>query len=700
MAPPHVHMLLNQLPQYFDAELTVERIDSICAGKEPAPSSSRRRTSVDSDDSDSSDGGGRAGDGVLDLRDCGMIRKAIDDSNTLIELLSDICLETRKMRHKAGVFDQYDNWQYLSKKMKVEQFLAFIYGLVSLAEYDPTEAINRRLATAAVKTYLVLLGTPGQKQTSAFNESVLLKCLDIFKLADLLLDPIFDDYLKQERFDFITRLLMEYVQIMDEIQLLLKCMTLKSCDSIKVQLINGLKTALNYSMKHAKNRSVAENVADKIFETLEAICLPEHDDHNDCAKTIQLILNRTAMFYKLEYKNYPACFQIYHFFLKMLDQYPKDTPEVLTVFIKSVLTNPPKVFSRAEDYAYLSDIALKYDTAMYSKCNVSIVPYLKQIEGHAEASTRVNIVEFLGKLATTDCTVDWELFKAEISDIPREVQMIEILYNKLIDKTSTVKLKAFHCLLKILQNGNKVMKQLMRDTFYCATADEDEKSYLQMNDVEDLYQTAELELGISRNAFNFNLSSSPNNPGKSLDETNPKESQPTKINSTVKGFETIEPQLRSLIDVIYEATLSQTSSIRRVALSCLECIVELNRNRIDDPVFEYVVVKLAKDPVMLMRRTTLNVLNQLLTRYPSYLPLIRIWSKCLLLFLDDSDQKLKESALESLKGNVFDNICRFEDSSSSRIFTPWMIVRSILVLGKISVLKAAVDSWIQKSILT
>lgn len=700
MAPPHVHMLLNQLPQYFDAELTVERIDSICAGKEPAPSSSRRRASVESDDSDSSDGGGRAGDGVLDLRDCGMIRKAIDDSNTLIELLSDICLETRKMRHKAGVFDQYDNWQYLSKKMKVEQFLAFIYGLVSLAEYDPTEAINRRLATAAVKTYLVLLGTPGQKQTSAFNESVLLKCLDIFKLADLLLDPIFDDYLKQERFDFITRLLMEYVQIMDEIQLLLKCMTLKSCDSIKAQLINGLKTALNYSMKHAKNRSVAENVADKVFETLEAICLPEHDDHNDCAKTIQLILNRTAMFYKLEYKNYPACFQIYNFFLKMLDQYPKDTPEVLTVFIKSVLTNPPKVFSRAEDYAYLSDIALKYDTAMYSKCNVSIVPYLKQIEGHAEASTRVNIVEFLGKLATTDCTVDWELFKAEISDIPREVQMIEILYNKLIDKTSTVKLKAFHCLLKILQNGNKVMKQLMRDTFYCATADEDEKSYLQMNDVEDLYQTAELELGISRNAFNFNLSSSPNNPGKSPDETNPKESQPTKINSTVKGFETIEPQLRSLIDVIYEATLSQTSSIRRVALSCLECIVELNRNRIDDPVFEFVVVKLAKDPVMLMRRTTLNVLNQLLTRYPSYLPLIRIWSKCLLLFLDDSDQKLKESALESLKGNVFDNICRFEDSSSSRIFTPWMIVRSILVLGKISVLKAAVDSWIQKSILT
>lgn len=706
MAPPHVHMLLNQLPQYFDPALTIDRIDSICAGEEPAPSTSGRATLEDDDSDDDSESGGRqrpneqeAG-GVLDLRDCAMIRKAVSDSSVLVELLSDICMEARKMRHKAGVFDQYDNWQYLSKKIELDQFLAFIYGLVCLAEYDPTEAINRRLATAAIKAYLVLLGTPGQKQTAAFNEHVLLKCLEIFKLADLLLDPIFEDYLKQERFDFVTRLLMEYVQIMDEIQLLLKCMTLKSCDSIKAQLINCLKTALNYAIKHAKNRSVAENVADKVFETLEAICLPEHDDHNESAKTIQLILNRTAMFYKLEYKNYPACFQMYTFFLKMLDQYPKDTPEVLTVFIKSVLTNPPKVFSRPEDHAYLSDVALKYDTAMYSKCNVSIVDYLKQIEGHAEASARVNIVEFLGKLAVTDCTVDWELFKADISEIPREVQMIEILYNKLIDKTSTVKLKAFHCLLKVLQNGNKVMKQIMRDTFFCATADEDEKSYLQMNDVEELYQTAELELGISRNALNFNLSST-GDVSKASNDPKPKEAaEPSKIVSSIKGIDTIEEMLRSLIDVIYEATLSQTSSIRRVALSCLECIVELNRNRIDDPVFDFIIVKLAKDPVMLMRRTTLNVLNQLLARYPSYLPLIRIWSKCLLLFLDDSDQKLKESALDSLKCNVFDNICRFEDSSSSRIFTPWMIVRSILVLGKISVLKAAVDSWIQKSILT
>ncbi|XP_055530347.1 condensin-2 complex subunit D3 [Wyeomyia smithii] len=679
MAPPHIHMLLNQLPQYFDPWLTVERIDSICAGEEQASGelTGDRRT--------------------LDLRDCPGIQKTTRDSNAL-ELLNDICMEARKMRQRVvGVFDQYDNWQYLSKKINVDQLLAFFYGLVCLAEYDPTDAVSRRLACASVKTYLLLLGTPGQKQTAAFNEQVLLKCLDIFKLAELLLDPIFEDYLKHERTDFVTRLLLDYIQIMDEIQLLLKCMTLKSCANVKLHMINCLKSALDYAIKHTNNRHVAENVADKVFETLESICLPEHDDHNESARTIQLILNRTAVFYQLEYKNYPASFQIYNFFLKMLHQYPKDTPPVLTIFIKSVLTNPPKVFCRPDDYAYLSDIAIKYETAMYSRNNVSIIDYLTQIEGHIETSTRINIVEFLGKLATIDCTVDWELFKSDIAEVPREIQMFKLLYNKLMEKNATVKVKAFNCLLKIFHNGNKIMKQILHDAFFCATADEDEKSYLQMNDMEDLYRTAEMELGISRNALNFNLGTTSSN---RQPEESRSSSSSMQIVSQIKGIETIEDKLSSLIDVIYEATVSPTSSIRRIAFSCLECILELNRNRIDDPLFEYVVLKLARDPVMLMRRTTLNMLNQLLGRYPSYLPLIRIWSKCLLLFLEDSDQKLRESALESLKCNVFDNICRFEDSSSSKIFTPWMIVRSILVLGKINVLKTAVDSWIQKSILT
>uniref|UniRef100_A0A182NNB9 Uncharacterized protein n=1 Tax=Anopheles dirus TaxID=7168 RepID=A0A182NNB9_9DIPT len=667
------------------------------------PGASNSNDSEDSDDGNSSENEGsrRASQ---DLRKLPVVKRALRNSD-LLDVMRDVILEVENIRKTAGLFDQYDNWQYLSKKLNIDHFLTFIYAMICLAEYDPTKASHRKLSICSARLYIVLLSTPGQKQTPVFNEHVFSKCLDVFSLADQIRQHANAGALHGSKSSAAedSRLMLDYISMLDDVQMLLRCMTLKNCGETKSKLIHTFKSLIVYCIKHAHNRTEAEQLAEKVFAILSTICLPEHDDHNECATSINMILNKTAVFYTVEYKNIPAAFNVQNFFLRLLGQNPKDTCGVLSNFIKSVLTNPPKVFSRADDYAILLDAAVRYEHAMYSKCNISIVDYLKQIETHAEASTRINILEMIAKLAVIDCTVDWELFQSEISNVPREIEMVKLLHNKLIEKSNTVKLKAFQCLLKILQNGNKTMKQIFHDAYYSPDADEDEKKYLQMNDVEDLFQTAELELGISRSVLNFSQHATAD-VNKSSDEGSTSNSNNVrvqhKISSEIVGIETIEEILISLPNVMYDAMLSPISAIRRVSLSCFECIVELNRNRIDEPVFEYIITKLAKDPVMLLRRTTLNVLNKLIALYPNYLPLIKIWSKCLLFFLDDVDQKLKESAMESLKTNVFDNICRYEDSSSSKVFTPWMIVRSILVIGKINVLKSAVDSWIQKSILT
>ncbi|XP_049295711.1 condensin-2 complex subunit D3 [Anopheles funestus] len=709
MAPTHVHLLLDQLPGYFDSSVSIDQIDRLCEERENGSST----TPVNSDNSDDSDADqdGEAGvprktPNVHDLRSLPMVKRAKRDSE-LLDLMRDMIREVENIRNTAGRFDQYDNWQYLSKKINIEHFLSFIYAMICLAELYPTEATHRNLAIYSARLYIVLLSTPGQKQTTVFDEQVFAKSLDVFKLINRLYEPgkAGAPQGRMKNTTEASRLMLDYISILEDLQLLLRCMTLKNCEPSKHKLVETFKNLLIYCIKHAHSRAEAEQMAENIFTTLSIICLPEHDDHNQCSATISMILNKTAVFYSAEYKNVSSAFQVHNVFLRLLEQNPADTCGVLTNFIKSVLTNPPKVFARPDDYAILLDAAVRYELVMYRKCNVSIVDYLKQIEAHAETGTRINIIEMIAKLATVDCSVDWELFQSEISSVPREIELIKLLHNKLIEKSNTVKVKAFQCLLKMFQNGNKTIKQIFRDAFYSANADEDEKNYLQMNDVEELFQTAELELGISRNVLNFghqqssavvNESTSDN----SLAGSSKSALKAQKLTSDVAGIETIEDILTSLPNIIYDAMLSPMSAIRRVALSCLEYILELNRNRIDEPIFDHIITKLAKDPVMLMRRTTLNVLNKLIALYPNYLPLIKLWSKCLLFFLDDIDQKLKESAMESLKTNVFDNICRYEDSSSRKVFTPWMIVRSILVIGKINVLKSAVDSWIQKSILT
>ncbi|XP_035794420.1 uncharacterized protein LOC118467724 [Anopheles albimanus] len=674
MTPQHVDLLLNHLPPHFDPDMTVELIDELCQEERADEPGSHAQG--------------------LDLRDSAMVQRALEQPAQLLELMRDIILAFKTIRRTAGVFDQFDNWQYFAKKISVDQFLAFVYTFPILAEQDSSETV-RKLAVTAARMYLVLLSTPGQKQTRAFDEQVLLKCLDVLKTEERSSDAKQTEHCTRRE-----RSQIDLIAILEDLELLLSCMTLKNCGTVKLHLVKWLVSVLKYCIKQETVRAFAEKLAGKSFDLLSTICSPEHDDHNECANNISLIFNKTALFYQLEYKGAPQAFQVYNFFLKLLEQHPKDTSDVLTNFIKSVLTNPPKVFAKPDDYSYLLDVAVKYELALYSKCNVSIVEYLSQLETQADSSTRSNTLEIIARLGTMECTVDWVLFRSEISPVPREIEMIRLVCNKLAEKNSSIKLKAFQCLLKLMQNGNQVIHQIFHDAFFRNYEDDEESSYLQMNDIEELYQMAELDLGISRKLFQLpqqtKTSEEPAEGGTKQDKT----STPREDKESIEGMDAIRETLKSLPSIIYEALRSSNSAIRRVSFSCLEYILELDRNRIDDPLFASSVVQLAKDSVMLVRRTALNVLSKLLTLHPNYAPIIKLWSKCILIFLDDNDEKLKESAIESLKRNVFDNICRYEDSSSRKKFTPWLIVRSILVLGKINVLKAAIDSWVQKSFLT
>uniref|UniRef100_A0A182V2Y2 Uncharacterized protein n=1 Tax=Anopheles merus TaxID=30066 RepID=A0A182V2Y2_ANOME len=100
------------------------------------------------------------------------------------------------------------------------------------------------------------------------------------------------------------------------------------------------------------------------------------------------------------------------------------------------------------------------------------------------------------------------------------------------------------------------MKRIFRNAFYSPHADEDEKNYLQMNDVEELFQTAELELGISRNVLNFSqhtvsIHNKPSdcNDGLVGDTARPR----PKISSDVPGIEAIEEMLTSLPNTIQQS---------------------------------------------------------------------------------------------------------------------------------------------------
>ena len=60
---------------------------------------------------------------------------------------------------------------------------------------------------------------------------------------------------------------------------------------------------------------------------------------------------------------------------------------------------------------------------------------------------------------------DWELFRSELPKIPREINLLRILLQKIYDSNNVVAMKAINAFLKVATDGNLLCKELIRVRF-------------------------------------------------------------------------------------------------------------------------------------------------------------------------------------------------------------------------------------------
>lgn len=111
------------------------------------------------------------------------------------------------------------------------------------------------------------------------------------------------------------------------------------------------------------------------------------------------------------------------------------------------------------------DVCVRYDAAMLSKCNQSIVDFLEQTTMSDDNQHRINAVELLGRLLLTDAKNNWSLYTEDVSKVPREIKILKILFQKTIDTHNTVKLKALGGLQKAFHSGNKLTKEILKKLY-------------------------------------------------------------------------------------------------------------------------------------------------------------------------------------------------------------------------------------------
>lgn len=321
-----------------------------------------------------------------------------------------------------------ENWDRLVKKgFKVVEYHFFIYTLMKLIEISAQDKVNRDLSYTAGRTFIMLLALPGAKRCNVMNENLITAFFKLFRSTPL---GIYDDHYFE----------IQIIQMLDECKNVFNVVCLSDQREVLEKYIEMLSWMLEHFIISLKY-STPEGIA-KCFESLEALCLKPLPD-KEVEEIMYQIFCSTVDLHFISQKRCRILARskygetISDFFLYLLSTYSAKTKNMLTKFIKSLLSNCDHKFER-ENFQKLVDVAVKYELAIYLLSHEdSIVDYLEKLALASDHRQRLHGVEFCGKMLLLE-SASQQPFQ---NDIPREAFIIKLLFEKINDKQDNVRLK-------------------------------------------------------------------------------------------------------------------------------------------------------------------------------------------------------------------------------------------------------------------
>ncbi|CRL00276.1 CLUMA_CG013549, isoform A [Clunio marinus] len=521
------------------------------------------------------------------------------------------------------------NWDLLvTNGFKVQAYHSFVYTLMKLIEVVPDDKINRDLAFNAGRTYFMLLALPGAKRCLIWDERLV---LEFFKLFDF--EPSRQEDKRTSSHDYDDRFIeIQIIQMLNECQIVFNIVCLSDQENILEKYLEMLKSTLSNFMSNTTQS--AYDILMKCYENLEALCLWPLPD-KEIEKATYLMFCRTLELHFKTPKNFNRHSNTKHgvsiseFNLYLLKTYPEKTKNIILKFIKSILSNLNHKFER-EHFQKLLDIAVKYEQTIYYQFNESIVDYLEKLVLAADHRQRLNGTEFCGKMLLKGTQNDGSQQLLHINDIPREVYLIKMLFDKVCDKQDSVKLKALTSIKAALLNGNDNCKKIF-DVF------------LKNNLTEDNPEIVEILQESSRD-FQNNLLS-----------------------------------------------LLQRSSSTYIRRTCLEILGQNCEEHLNNEIFFETLTMLSDDSSYLVKIQLIEVVNFLIVKHPKNKNILEVWLEVILNLARDNDNKIVDASVKSLT-ELLQRIESFENTLNDLHMLPWTIIRLIMARGKRNVLKNAINN--------
>ncbi|XP_067624836.1 uncharacterized protein Cap-D3 [Eurosta solidaginis] len=640
-----------KLSEYFDRQLLWENIEEIYEKDAEINQNQKKNANAGTEQqSDSDDEPLTAMTVKSGVTNLPFVKRAINDPQVLSTLL-EVCSTIRSLRGEssASYDNTYDCWDEVIKVCPRDAYLCFIYTLAGLASIDAASSGYTNLALAAVNSYFLSLTIPGSKGFHIFEPDIITHCLQVFTLIERIQRPdVMRRMTKQQPFEVWVR----FSTFLDDFKLLLRYLHFSDHKATRDALLKKLIDILYMNHERGYTNMYAANLHAKCFEIFEEMVNAHNGEPED---TLMKLMNMTVFLHTYPPKPKSTssttvnsdCEHISDWFIKCISKYPRILVKVLSFYIECMITNPIKSWKTEQTQRAL-EYAAKYDAALFTKCNESSVEFLCDAIYADEVMIRSRTIELMSRILQLESNVDWQMFRHEVSDIPREVYFINELIKSLQDCNNTIKLKAAQALQIALTKGSpntlKIMSEGVRYTKY-------------------------LDINVRL----------PDEPRVRKNEIRYEKPLALEPQYSFEGHALVELSFLHLPEYVY-ANLFQSpqSYMRRAGVMFMEQLVRINPLIIFNTNFVAETTRLVDEPTALVRKQTLLTIDNTLGCYPNCYPVVWVWCKIVAPMLRDADPKNIEIAMDCFRSRVLVNMRGIDQSNQAEHFMPWVIIRTMI----------------------
>ncbi|XP_069677382.1 condensin-2 complex subunit D3-L-like [Periplaneta americana] len=271
--------------------------------------------------------------------------------------------------------------------------------------------------------------------------------------------------------------------------------------------------------------------------------------------------------------------------------------------------------------------------------------------GQSTASEPGQSTERESECSFDNCSGETELSARE--DVLLHKCMLAVIFARFRDSSGSVKAKALSLIGQCMASDKMVVRSLMNEIFLLNSQQEDrnEKGFLKYKQIV--------------RALNEKTCMDP------------------------------LPSAGIIIKELKRLACDSKVNVRKTALQALESIVKHNRSWLTGSILKMMGLG-CRDPSVSIRKEMVQILSDLLQKYPDDKELARIWAKCVVPLVLDQEGKLQECVLKAMRQMILDNLKEYSQQENDVWSAlPWQLLAHIVQFNHHMCFMKACEVWVK-----